>query len=61
MSYYVSPLRADDIRQICLQNDLKITQTQWKLLESWVDFKPSISIEIGLNKFAEWYLDYYKN
>jgi UDP-glucuronate 4-epimerase len=28
-------------------------------LEKDFDFKPSTSIEEGLNKFAKWYFDYY--
>ena len=41
--------------------DVESTAANTDLLENWIDFKPSIEIEIGVNKFAKWYLDYYKN
>ncbi len=41
--------------------DVEATAANTDLLESWVDFKPSTSIEVGIKKFAKWYLDYYKN
>ena len=41
--------------------DVESTSANIDLLESWVGFKPSHSIEIGLNKFAKWFLDYYQN
>ena len=39
--------------------DVEATAANTHLFESWVDFKPSTSIEIGLNKFAKWYREYY--
>ena len=30
-------------------------------LENWVGFKPSTTIELGVNRFAEWFLDFYDN
>jgi len=41
--------------------DVEATAANTDLLEKWVDFKPSISIEIGVHKFANWYMNYYKN
>tara|TARA_Y100001968_G_scaffold325911_1_gene367999 strand:- start:135 stop:1160 length:1026 start_codon:yes stop_codon:yes gene_type:complete len=41
--------------------DVESTAAKTDLLEDWVNFKPSISIEIGIHKFAKWYLSYYKN
>ena len=32
-----------------------------KSLEKWINYKPSTSIEDGIKKFIEWYLNYYKN
>lgn len=29
-------------------------------LERWIDFKPKTTIEAGIDKFIDWYLDYYK-
>ena len=28
-------------------------------LQNWINFSPTISIEVGLRKFAKWYKDYY--
>ncbi len=41
--------------------DVESTSAKTNLLENWVNFKPSTSIEIGVHKFAKWYLNYYKN
>ena len=41
--------------------DVEITAADTNLIESWIGFKPSTSIEKGVNKFAKWYLDYYRN
>ena len=41
--------------------DVESTAAKTDLLENWINFKPSTSIEIGVNKFAEWFLDFYRN
>ena len=41
--------------------DVYATAANTDLLKNWIDFKPSTTIEIGVNKFAKWYLDFYKN
>ena len=41
--------------------DVQETAANTDLLESWIDFRPSTSIELGISKFAQWYIDYYKN
>ena len=40
--------------------DVEATSANIDLLENWVGFKPSYSIEKGLSKFAKWFLDYYQ-
>ena len=35
MSDYQSPLNADNVRRICLENGLFISDSQWQLLEKW--------------------------
>ncbi len=40
--------------------DVKSTAAKTDLLEDWIGFKPSTSIETGIMKFAKWYLNYYK-
>ena len=41
--------------------DVESTAAKTDLLENWINFKPSTSIEIGVHSFAKWYIDYYKN
>ncbi|MEH7415787.1 GDP-mannose 4,6-dehydratase [Neobacillus drentensis] len=40
--------------------DVPATYASTELLEQAVGFKPKTSIEEGLQKFADWYVDYYK-
>lgn len=39
--------------------DVPATYASTKLLQEEVGFKPETSIEIGLQKFADWYINYY--
>jgi len=39
--------------------DVKVTYSDSSPLEGDFDFKPSTSIEEGLQKFADWYVEYY--
>ena len=41
--------------------DVVSTAARMDLLNSWVEYKPTTSIENGIKLFSEWYLDYYKN
>ncbi len=41
--------------------DVVSTAARMDLLNSWVEYKPTTSIENGVKLFSEWYLDYYKN
>ena len=41
--------------------DVKSTHADNSLLESWINFKPSTSINDGLHKFINWYKSFYKN
>ena len=45
------PMQAGDVASTAAKTDL---------LENWIHFKPSTSIEIGVHRFAKWYLNYYK-
>lgn len=40
--------------------DVPATYASTEKLQEAVDFKPSTSIEEGLQKFADWYVEYYK-
>ncbi len=41
--------------------DVVSTAARMDLLNSWVEYKPTTSIEKGIKLFSEWYLDYFKN
>lgn len=40
--------------------DVKVTHASTELLQNTFDFKPRTTIKIGLQKFVEWYVRYYK-
>ena len=40
--------------------DVPATFADTKLLEEWIDFKPSTSVEEGISKFVDWYKGFYK-
>jgi len=39
--------------------DVIATEADTQILEKWIDYSPTTSIEIGINKFAKWFLDFY--
>ena len=39
--------------------DVKATSADTYKLEKWINFKPNTSIKEGVNKFIEWYKDFY--
>ena len=41
--------------------DVEATSANTDLLKNWIGFKPATLIELGIEKFAKWYLSYYKN
>ncbi len=41
------------------QGDVQSTSADTSLLESWIGFKPSTPIQLGVNHFIEWYKDFY--
>ena len=40
--------------------DVKSTSADTSLLEEWIGFKPSTSIEDGIKKFIDWFKEFYK-
>ena len=40
--------------------DVVATAADTQALEDWVGFKPSIQIEVGIERFTEWYRKFYK-
>ena len=41
------------------QGDVKQTYSDNTNLEKWIGFKPNTSIKYGVNKFVNWYRNYY--
>ena len=41
--------------------DVESTAANTDLLENWIDFKPSTTIENGIELFAKWYIDYFRD
>ena len=39
--------------------DVVATAADTSLLEAWVGFKPSTPIEVGVERFASWYQQFY--
>lgn len=40
--------------------DVKSTAADTTSLENWVQFRPDTPVELGVARFIEWYLDYYR-
>ena len=40
--------------------DVESTYASTQSLEEWISYRPLVSIKEGVNKFANWYLDYYQ-
>ena len=40
--------------------DVESTYASTQNLEDWIGYKPLVTIKEGVNKFANWYLDYYQ-
>ena len=48
MSDYQSPLTAENVRRICLENGLDISDSQWQLLEKWADLLLKVNQKVNL-------------
>ncbi|MDP6655903.1 MAG: 16S rRNA (guanine(527)-N(7))-methyltransferase RsmG [SAR324 cluster bacterium] len=48
MSDYQSPLSAADVRRICLENGLDISDSQWQLLEKWAALLLEVNQNVNL-------------
>ena len=40
--------------------DVQATSADTELLEKFIDFKPNTSVDVGINKFVDWYRDFYE-
>lgn len=41
------------------KRDVKATYADTRALEAWVGFKPSTPLQIGVEKFVNWYKHFY--
>ena len=52
--------KAEIIFEDMQPGDVKETYASTRMLSDWIDFKPNTSINNGIKKFIEWYMQYYK-
>jgi len=43
------------------QGDVKKTWSSIKLINKLTNFEPEVSVDEGVKKFIDWFLDFYKN
>ena len=48
MSENLKPLKSTEVRQICLDNGLIVSDSQWRVLEKWADLLLNYNQEINL-------------
>ena len=48
MSENLKPLESTEVRQICLDNGLIVSDSQWRVLEKWADLLLNYNKEINL-------------
>ena len=41
--------------------DVMETHADTTLLQEWIDYRPNTNIELGIDQFLNWYLDYFKH
>ena len=51
--------KADIVYEEIQPGDVESTYANTELLEKYINFKPSTTIDFGIKKFIDWYLDYY--
>ena len=51
--------KADIVYEEMQPGDVESTYANTELLEKYIDFKPSTTIDFGIKKFIDWYLAYY--
>ena len=44
----------------CGCGDIKKTHSDISQLKKYTNYRPKVSIEVGIKKFIDWYLKYYK-
>ena len=52
--------KANKVFENMQPGDVESTYASTQNLEDWISYKPLVPIKEGVNKFANWYLDYYQ-
>ena len=53
-------IKATKVFENMQPGDVESTYASTQNLEDWISYRPLVSIKEGVNKFANWYLDYYQ-
>ena len=53
-------IKATKVFENIQPGDVESTYASTQNLEDWIGYRPSVTIKEGVNKFANWYLDYYQ-
>ena len=53
-------IKATKVFENIQPGDVESTYASTQNLEDWIGYRPLVTIKEGVNKFANWYLDYYQ-
>ena len=53
-------IKASKVFENMQPGDVESTYASTQNLQDWISYRPLVSIKEGVNKFANWYLDYYQ-
>jgi len=53
-------IKASKVFEKMQPGDVESTYASTQNLEDWISYRPLVTIKEGVNKFANWYLDYYQ-
>ena len=53
-------IKASKVFENMQPGDVESTYASTQNLQDWISFRPLVTIKEGVNKFANWYLDYYQ-
>jgi len=53
-------IKANKVFENMQPGDVESTYASTQNLEDWISYRPLVPIKEGVNKFANWYLDYYQ-
>ena len=53
-------IKATKVFENIQPGDVESTYASTQNLEDWISYRPLVTIKEGVNKFANWYLDYFQ-